>query len=53
VIAGDIYDQTGHYTIAIAAGIAVNVLAVLCIVALRPPQRRAAAARPLAVSAAE
>ncbi len=53
VIAGDIYDQTGHYTIAIAAGIAVNLLAVLCIVALRPPQHRAAAARPLAVPAAE
>ncbi len=53
VIAGDIYDRTGQYTIAIAAGIAVNLLAVVCIVALRPPARRAAAARPLAVPAAE
>ncbi|HLZ71800.1 MAG TPA: MFS transporter [Dehalococcoidia bacterium] len=53
VIAGDIYDQTGHYTIAIAAGVAVNLLAVACIVALRPPARRIVAARPLAVPAAE
>ncbi len=37
LLAGRIFDATGAYTIAIGAGIVVNILAVLCIVALRDP----------------
>jgi MFS family permease len=53
VIAGDIYDHTGEYTIAIAAGIAVNLLAVACVVALRPPAPRAITRHPVTVPAVE
>lgn len=39
IAAARIFDATGAYTIAIVAGIAVNVLAVVAVLALEPPQR--------------
>ncbi|MHB8574670.1 MAG: MCT family MFS transporter [Dehalococcoidia bacterium] len=50
-LAGKVYDATGAYTIAIVAGIVVNVLAVACIVLLDEPARHHARAVPVALAA--
>ncbi len=51
LLAGRIYDATGAYTIAIAAGIVVNILALLCILALKDPAQPPGSERVLPVPA--